>query len=199
MPLRFFLAMLCSSVSSLNQFLFTPDRLLDLEESACLLTAPKTRALFGTLECSVWSPQRINPKYIYAVCEGQAVQEEVRGAEKDKSELPLTLLYVRNFKQEAPHSLYRNYADREERQRGNLFDNLEALKLLRSHVDRENISVERELRRMENESLFERCLTNTGTQAGAKVHLACAKIDYSWFNKRKMVSASRKCFRRVFV
>lgn len=63
----------------------------------------------------------------------------------------------------------------------------------------ENISVERESRGMENESFFEPCLTNTGTQAEAKVHLACAKIDFSWFNKRKMVSASRKCFRRVVV
>lgn len=121
------------------------------------------------------------------MCGGHAVQKEVRGAEKDKSELPLTLLYVKDFRQEAPHSLYHNYTDREERQRGNFFDILEALKLLRAHVDRENISVEREMRRMENESLFEPCLTNTGTQAEAKVHLACAKIDYSWLNKRKMV------------
>lgn len=88
---------------------------------------------FGTLEYSVWSPERINSNYIYVVCEGHA---EVRGAEKDKSELPLTILYVKNSRQEAPHSLYHNYTDREERQRGNFFDILEALKLLRSRVDR---------------------------------------------------------------
>lgn len=194
MPLRRFLEMLCSSVSSLNQFLFTPDGSLDLEESARLFTAPKTR----TLSLGHSSPQRIHSNCIYVVCEGHAVEKEARGAEKDKSELPLTLLYVKNFRQEAPHSLYHNYTDREERQRGNFFDILEALKLLRSRVDRENISVERESRRMENGSLFEPCLTNTGAQAEAKVHLARAKMDYSWFNKRKMASASRKCFRRVF-
>lgn len=132
-------------------------------------------------------------------CVKDTVQKEVKGAEKYKSELPLTLIYVKNSRQEAPHSLYHNYTDREERQRSNFFDILEALKLLRSRVDRENISVERELRRMESESVFEPCLTNTGTQAEAKVHLAYTKIDYSWFNNRKTVSASRKCFRRVVV
>lgn len=40
------------------------------------------------------------------------------------------LLYVKYSRQEAPHP------DREERQRGDFFDILEALKLLRSRVDR---------------------------------------------------------------
>lgn len=77
--------------------------------------------LFGTLEYSVWSPRRIKSNYIDVVCEGRAVQEEVRGAEKDKSELPLTLLFVKNSRQDAPHSLYHNCTEREERQRGNFF------------------------------------------------------------------------------
>lgn len=66
----------------------------------------------------------------------RAAQREARGAGRDESELPLTLLRVRDFRQEAPHSSYHNYTDRGEQQRGNFFDTLEALKLLRSHVDR---------------------------------------------------------------
>lgn len=177
----------CSSVSSLNQFLFTPDRLLDLEESACLCTAAKLLAHTKkqghssipsvALKERKWMNKESN--YIYSVCEGRAVQSGVRGAEGGGSELPLTPLSVKNFRQEAPHSSYHNYTDTEERQRGNFFDILEARKLLLSHVDRENTRVKREFRGVENESLFEPCLTNTGAPSGAKVHLACAKIHRS--------------------
>lgn len=107
------------------------------------------------------------------------MQSEVRGAEGGGSELPLTPYFVKNFRQEAPRSLYHNYTDTEERRRGNFFDILEALKLLLSHVDRENMRVKREFRGVESESLFEPCVTNTGTPSGAEVHLACAKIHRS--------------------